>query len=82
MKCGKCGADAWCEIVDVEIGIIQGPYGCQCGWSSWECFDQTPGPTSAEGFQTDQWGWMYPDRPAVEGSRSAGGEGIWGGSVA
>jgi hypothetical protein len=71
MDCPACGEpDLDRESVDVEVGIIYGPYGCYCGWSAWDCcYDQTKGPTATAGKRTDQWGFLYPADPAAPGAR-------------
>lgn len=61
MKCPACGGDAWRESVDVGVGVIHGPYGCGCGWSEEEKYDQRNGPTFTEGgYRLDQWGGATP----------------------
>lgn len=34
MECPNCGATAWCESVDVGVGLyLKGDYHCdECGW--------------------------------------------------
>jgi hypothetical protein len=69
--CPNCGGETWRDEVDVEVGIIYGPYGCPCGWSEWDEYDQTKGPTAASGKRTDQWGYLYPTDVAASGARDS-----------
>jgi hypothetical protein len=40
MTCPHCGGDCWHESVDVEVGVIHGPWGCSdCGWSEDPAYD-------------------------------------------
>lgn len=35
MPCPECGSIAYCESVDVGVGLyIDGEYECRCGWCS------------------------------------------------
>lgn len=38
--CKNCGQEAWRESCDVGVGVIYGPYGCPCGWSEDERYNQ------------------------------------------
>lgn len=44
MICPNCGEDG-ChrDEVDVGVGVIFGPWGCPCGWSEWEDYNQVKG---------------------------------------
>lgn len=60
-NCPRCGEEAWREEVDVGVGIIFGPWGCPCGWSEYEEYDQTKGGgTQPDGTYLDQYGGHYP----------------------
>lgn len=59
--CPNCGYSAWRESVDVGVGILFGPWGCQCGWSESDEYNKLNGPTWSEGgARTDQYGYLYP----------------------
>ena len=62
MKCPKCGEECWREEADVGVGIIYGPWGCQCGWSESEMYDLSKGrnPIDEKGGYLDQYGVYYP----------------------
>lgn len=60
LDCPSCGHEAYRETADVGVGIIFGPWGCPCGWSEDDRYNQPQGPTSASGVRTDQWGGLYP----------------------
>jgi hypothetical protein len=56
--CPNCGAeDLWRDSVDVGVGVIYGPYGCPCGWSESDEYNQLA--DDAE-VRTDPWGGVYP----------------------
>ena len=59
-NCGETGL--WRESVDVGVGVIYGPYGCDCcGWSEDEAYNLASGPkVSDTGAPVDQWGGVYP----------------------
>lgn len=59
MNCPKCGEeDLYRDEVDVEVGIIYGPYGCMCGWSENPHYDASNGPSPA---QLEESGGRYVD---------------------
>lgn len=61
MICPNCGEACWRDEVDVGVGVMHGPWGCPCGWSSDPGYDLTEGPkTTAEGHRLDQWGGLTP----------------------
>jgi hypothetical protein len=61
--CPRCGRDCDRDEVDVQVGIIYGPWGCYCGWSEHDAYDVTGGPRLDEhGCQIDQWGGLTPPR--------------------
>lgn len=63
MKCPACGSEeCWREEVDVGVGIIHGPWGCPCGWSESDEYNQLTGRggVQPDGSYTDQYGSLYP----------------------
>jgi hypothetical protein len=60
-ECPNCHEGAYRESVDVGVGIIYGPWGCPCGWSEDDKYNQLlNGPTHSEGgYRTDQFGYLY-----------------------
>jgi hypothetical protein len=61
LLCPKCGR--WCtrDEVDVQVGVLHGPWGCFCGWSQDAEYDLTTGPKFTEnGGRIDQWGGVTP----------------------
>lgn len=62
MDCPNCGGtDLWRDSADVGVGIIYGPYGCPCGWSESEEYNQLAGSKlTASGSPTDPWGGAHP----------------------
>ena len=53
----------WRESVDVGVGTIYGPFGCEeCGWSEHEEYDLSTKGTALreDGTAIDQWGNVYP----------------------
>lgn len=68
-KCPKCSEECWRESVDVEVGIIYGPWGCPaCGWSEAPEYDCSEGPakeTDAD-YVADQFGGLTPRRAVEE----------------
>lgn len=60
MKCPNCGCDDLSrDEVDVGIGIICGPYGCECGWSESDAYNQL---LETRKPRTDQYGGYYPEQ--------------------
>ena len=58
MDCPLCGErDLDRDSVDVGVGVIHGPYGCQCGWSEDPKYNKHS--SDCEPF-TDVWGRFYP----------------------
>lgn len=56
MDCPKCGeTDLYRDEVDVEVGIIYGPYGCICGWSESPEYDRSEGPSPQQLKLGDEW---------------------------
>lgn len=63
MKCQKCGEECIRDSVDIGVGIIHGPYGCECcGWSEDEEYDLSEGknPVDEKGGVIDQYGGYHP----------------------
>lgn len=57
--CHACGERAEWESVDVGVGVIYGPWGCYCGWSSDPRYNQL---RSDVHKHTDPFGFYYPTR--------------------
>jgi hypothetical protein len=71
-QCPKCGTEGlYRDEVDVGIGVMYGPWGCPCGWSSDPDYDVSEGPkTTEQGWIVDQWGGLNPPpRGTVESDR-------------
>lgn len=47
-SCPKCGEECCRDSVDVGVGVIYGPWGCICGWSSDPHYDASDGPSPAQ----------------------------------
>jgi predicted RNA-binding Zn-ribbon protein involved in translation (DUF1610 family) len=60
--CPRCGdTNIWRESCDVGVGVIYGPYGCQCGWSEdWEYDKNNQTQVTEDGYTKDQWGGLTP----------------------
>lgn len=62
--CPKCGCkEIHHDVVDVGIGIMEGPWGCpECGWSESEEYDLSTGcdPVDERGGAIDQYGGYHP----------------------
>jgi hypothetical protein len=60
--CPRCGEECYRDEADVGIGIIYGPWGCCCGWSSDPRYDSSQGPSPAQlenpGWYVDSTGGM------------------------
>jgi len=68
MKCPNCKDDElWRESVDIGVGIIYGPYGCEsCGYSDDPQYDCSKGAKiTKEGHILDQFGMLYPQRKII-----------------
>lgn len=63
--CPKCGKECDRESVDVGVGVIHGPWGCPCGWSSNPEYDMSEGENEATkesrgmGRVVNQFGMSY-----------------------
>lgn len=74
--CPHCGSEAWREDADVGVGIIYGPWGCSCGWSEWDEYNQLlgNGGWQPNGSYTDPHGGLWPaENPVVLMMRKAEG---------
>jgi hypothetical protein len=63
VKCLNCGMDCDRDEVDVGVGVIYGPYGCNsCGWSEAPEYDSSNGPSPKQqenpGYIVDPQGGM------------------------
>lgn len=47
-NCPKCGEECCRESADVGVGVIYGPWGCICGWSSCPEYDRSDGISPAQ----------------------------------
>ena len=65
--CPNCGCDCESESVDVGVGIIYGPWGCHCGWSEDDFYNQLTGPKYHNGIFVDQYGMGHPTIRKAEG---------------
>lgn len=66
-NCPKCGEGCYRDFVDVEVGVIHGPWGCpNCGWSEYSEYDRSEGESPAQkehpNYYVDQYGVMTPKR--------------------
>lgn len=66
-SCPNCGEETWRDSADVGVGVIFGPYGCSCGWSEWDEYNQLlgNGGRQANGGYTDPYGVHWPSRNPV-----------------
>jgi hypothetical protein len=63
MNCPKCGGQCYRDSVDVGVGVIHGPWGCEeCAWSEDEEYDLSEGkdPVDDKGGAIDQYGGYHP----------------------
>lgn len=60
--CPNCGEEAWRESADVGVGVIYGPWGCPCGWSESDEYNQLTGSggLQPDGSYIDPQGMVYP----------------------
>lgn len=70
-RCPRCDEVLDRDGVDVGVGIIYGPWGCECcGWSSDPQYDRSQGlaPADAEhpGCHVDQFGGVTPLGPVQD----------------
>ena len=65
--CPRCGAQCWRDSVHNGLAMLYGPWGCECGWSEWEEYDQSKAKQPDDG-RDDQWGG-FTRKPVVEGGR-------------
>lgn len=63
MDCPRCGDKCDRDSVHNGVAMLFGPWGCHCGWSENEEYDQKDGPLIDEkGGVTDQFGLYYPPK--------------------
>lgn len=63
MQCPKCKGACHRDSVDIGVGVIHGPFGCEeCGWSENEKYDLSTGknPVDEKGGAIDQYGGYHP----------------------
>ena len=65
--CPNCGCECERESVDVGVGIIYGPWGCHCGWSEDDFYNQLTGPKYHNWIFVDQYGMGHPTIRKAEG---------------
>lgn len=60
--CPNCKNEAWRESADVGVGIIYGPWGCECGWSEDDEYNTLTGKGGVQenGSYTTPQGVIYP----------------------
>lgn len=77
MNCPKCGDNCMRDEVDIGVGTIYGPFGCQCGWSESEEYDRSNGESPANIAEagsdrvTDQFGVSYSKTRMAEEGKEA-----------
>lgn len=77
MVCPNCGDQCGRDEVDVGVGIINGPWGCGCGWSESDEYNALTGDGGwqADGSYHDPRGGRWPkDNPVIKLMRAAGGK--------
>jgi hypothetical protein len=55
MRCPRCNEECRRDEVHNGVAWLYGPWGCECGWSEWEEYDQSKVVQPADGH-VDQWG--------------------------
>ena len=61
MTCPMCGEECDRYSVNVEVGIIHGPYGCYCGWSEDPRYNKFSEEfIKVEGYIVDSMGGLTP----------------------
>ena len=61
MDCPNCEHECYRDSADIGIGIMYGPWGCPCGWSEDERYNQLTGPKKTENdYKIDQYGGATP----------------------
>ena len=55
LQCPHCGAECWRDSAHNGLAMLYGPWGCECGWSEYEEYDQAIIEQPADG-RVDQWG--------------------------
>ena len=72
--CPRCGEKCKRDSVHNGLAMLYGPWGCTCGWSEYEEYDQSRVKQPESGF-IDQWGGFTPRRRNENADPVAGGEG-------
>jgi hypothetical protein len=65
VTCPRCGKKCWRDSVHNGLAMLYGPWGCECGWSEYEEYDQATITQSDDGH-VDQWGG-FTRKPAIQG---------------
>ncbi len=67
MQCPNCGEPCGRDEVDVGVGYYYGPYGCSCGWSESEEYNQLTGDGGwqEDGSYLDPYGSVWPKNNPV-----------------
>ncbi len=63
MNCPRCGGLCHRDSVDIGVGVVHGPYGCEeCAWSEDPAYDLSGGkdPVDEKGGAIDQYGGYHP----------------------
>ena len=62
MQCPNCGELCERDSVDVGVGVIDGPWGCICGWSEHPEYNMVDGHRGAQpdGTYLDPYGGCLP----------------------
>ena len=71
-NCENCGYECYRDEVDIGVGVIYGPWGCSCGWSEWDEYNQLlgNGGIQEDGAYIDPQGGVYPkDNPIAIATR-------------
>ena len=72
MNCENCGHECYRDEADVGVGIIYGPWGCPCGWSECDEYNQLlgNGGIQEDGSYVDPQGVIYQkDNPIAIATR-------------
>lgn len=59
MNCPRCGNQCSRDTVHNGLALLEGPWGCECGWSEYEEYDQTL-IVQPDNGHIDQWGGFTP----------------------
>ncbi len=60
--CPNCNSECGRDEVHNGVGFIYGPYGCSCGWSEWDEYNQLigNGGEQEDGSTIDTLGRRHP----------------------